>query len=77
MNNILESAGGRKVHGIDVDFGEERCWRCDDWGNKDVLCLSRLTDVACLYKPSDVVAHKRPPIAKRDMRVRSEISVVS
>ena len=49
------------MHGIDVDFGEERSGSCDNGGNEDLTGLTELAKVARSDEPDDVGMHVRPP----------------
>jgi len=77
LNYKLKATRQQHVHSIDIYFCKQRCGCRDDWQYKYVLCLVHLADMTRLYEPIDVIAHKGPPIAEGDMRMRSKVSVVS
>jgi hypothetical protein len=77
LHNILIASRGWHVHHVDVDFGEERGWGRDGWGNEEISSLSKLADMACLNIPCDVGFHIRPPESKCDECFGSEDHLVA
>ena len=51
------------VHGIHIHLGKEGCWSGDDWGDGDLASPVSLANMTSANKPSDVPAHKGPPVA--------------
>jgi hypothetical protein len=55
------------VHCVDVDFGEQRCRSGDDWGNKDLSSLTKLTEVTGIDEPVNIGLNMGPPETFADM----------
>ena len=51
------------MHGIHIHLGKEGCWGGDDWRDGDLAGLASLANVTSANEPSDVLAHKGPPVA--------------
>ena len=51
------------MHGIHIHLGEEGRWSGDNWRDGDLAGLASLANMTSANKPSDVPAHKGPPVA--------------
>ena len=70
MDDVLEAAGRREVHSVDIDFGEEQ-GRCgDDWGSGNLPELADLTQMTRPNVPDHVGLEVRPPETLREKSVR-------
>ena len=64
------------MHSIDVDFPENGSWSGGCRWNEEISGLSKLAEVACSNKPSDVGFHVGPPKSKGDDRFRGKNHLV-
>ena len=58
-----------QVHSIYIDLWKVRGGCCNYWRNQDLLCFTKLTKSACVYKPCYVMRHHWPPIVIAEQRV--------
>ena len=61
MSDVLETAGGGKVHSVDAGASEERSRGSDDGRGEDLTKLANLADMTRANVPGDVCEEARPP----------------
>jgi hypothetical protein len=61
LDNIFETGGGKHVHGVNINFGKKRSRCCNDWWNKNLTSLAKLTIVTSANEPVNIGLHMGPP----------------